>query len=137
MPFSDFIQYIQHEKRASQHTVKSYSCDLQQCHAFMKWQFETENPLEYNRDMIRTWMANLAEEKSASATIHRKISALRAYYRYTLIEGLRADNPCARLALPKKPKKLPVFIDQSATEILLEQSDNEINNANYDELLQW
>lgn len=137
MPFTEFHTYLQHEKRASVHTVKNYLNDLAQCHAFMKWQFEEEDPLVYNRDMIRTWVVSLAEEKNAATTIHRKISTLRAYYRFAIINGKRKDNPCARIALPKRPKRLPDFIDHSATEVLMQLSDEEINGANYTELLEW
>ncbi|MFM7106452.1 MAG: tyrosine-type recombinase/integrase, partial [Flavobacteriales bacterium] len=52
--------------------------------------------------------------------VHRKLSALSAYYKYCMLSNLRSDNPCAGIKKPKKPSRLPMFLDAHATQRLFE-----------------
>lgn len=114
-----FINYLQFEKRTSAHTVVSYKTDLQQFSLFLST-YAPETTIEQaNSRQIRNWMVQLSEEKLSNRTINRKISALKAFYRYLLKTGKITKNPTSKIISPKLSKRLPVFIDQSSINKIL------------------
>lgn len=116
-----FLQYLSAEKRYSRHTVTSYNNDLNQ---FFSW-LERERPGAAASDVthgdVRGWMVSLLEGGAASGTVHRKISALRSLFRYMRRHEMISTDPVAGLKLPKKSKKLPVFVAEDALGKLLDE----------------
>ncbi len=115
-----FLQYISTEKRYSRHTVTSYKNDIDQ---FMGWLEEVRpgaDLVSVTHADVRGWMVSLLEGGAASGTVHRKISALRSLYRYMQRHELISIDPVAGLRLPKKSKKLPVFVAEDALGKLLD-----------------
>ncbi|HNT93937.1 MAG: tyrosine-type recombinase/integrase [Bacteroidales bacterium] len=116
-----FLQYIRTGKRYSRHTVTSYKNDLNQ---FFSW-LEENNPgataAGVTHGDVRGWMVSLLENGAATGTVHRKISALRALFRYMLRHELVKSDPVAGLKLPKKKKQLPVFVAEEALTRLLDE----------------
>lgn len=53
------------------------------------------------------------------ATVNRKISALKTYYKFLQREGILTDNPAQLISLVKKAKKLPVVVDATRMNELL------------------
>ncbi|HZM12820.1 MAG TPA: site-specific integrase, partial [Bacteroidales bacterium] len=77
-----FLQYIRTEKRYSRNTVSSYKNDLDQ---FYKWLGVNAPDLtaeDVTSGEVRAWMVSLIENGFATGTVHRKMSALRSFYRY-------------------------------------------------------
>jgi len=116
-----FLQYIRTEKRYSRHTVTSYKNDLDQ---FMTW-LEENRPgadlISATHGDVRGWMVSLLEGGASPATVHRKMSALRAVVRYMQRNELISTDPMAGLKLPRKPKQLPVFVAEDALAKLLDE----------------
>jgi len=116
-----FLQYLSAEKRYSRHTVTSYNNDLNQ---FFSW-LERERPGAdagaVTQGDVRGWMVSLLESGAASGTVHRKISALRSLFRYMRRHEMISTDPVAGLKLPKKSKKLPVFVAEDALGNLLDE----------------
>lgn len=107
-----FLEYLVYEKNFSKHTITSYRNDLEQFAAYLKHTYELEKPEEATSSMIRSWMAELMQEKITARSIVRKASALRTYYRYLLREGVLTITPMAKVNTPKIPSRLPVFVTQ-------------------------
>jgi integrase/recombinase XerC len=57
------------------------------------------------------------------ASIARKLSAIRSFYRYLLQEGIMSTNPVATTSSPKLDKRLPSFLTIEEVERLLEAPD--------------
>jgi integrase/recombinase XerC len=53
--------------------------------------------------------------------VHRKISCLRVYFKYLRKEGLAGHDPMEKVVLPKRKKKLPVFVSENAMGNLLDK----------------
>ncbi len=53
----------------------------------------------------------------------RLLSALRRYYRFLLRDGVRGDDPTARLHSPKLPRALPKYLEMRQVEQLLDAPD--------------
>jgi integrase/recombinase XerD len=65
----------------------------------------------------------LAEERAggrASATIARRVAALRSFYRHQTLLGTRADNPAAELELPRRRRRLPQTLSPGEAERLIQ-----------------
>jgi len=116
-----FLQYLQIEKRYSPHTVRSYLNDLDQFGAFLKEKGHTDDPVEVTSHDIRAWIVSMLDAEYSTVSVHRKISCLRVYYRFLRKEGIVKNDPLQKIVLPKRKKRLPVFIEEKAMKILLDE----------------
>ena len=121
-----FIQYIQHEKRYSAHTVIAYKNDLAQFFVFI-----SQNPDKQLNDIshhdIRSWMVELMNDNCGPRTINRKIATLRKYFKFLMQEKILEINPASRVQTPKITKQLPTVIED---EKLSKMLDDEITFKN-------
>ncbi|MCA9575002.1 MAG: tyrosine-type recombinase/integrase [Polyangiales bacterium] len=105
----DYEQHLANERRASPLTVATYLRDLAALHAYC---VEHELPLDaaaLTTGTLRAFLARSFEGRS-SATMARKVSALRAFYRYLEKRGHVRSNPAATLKRPRVRKPLPEFV---------------------------
>lgn len=121
MQIEPFIQYIQAEKRYSQHTITSYQKDLEQFQVFFRLQYEQDDVAAATFNHIRSWVVHLVNEGNSAKTINRKISTLRSFYKFLIKKGKLSTNPTDGLQGPKIPKRNPVFVPESNIEKLFEQ----------------
>ncbi|MFM1875512.1 MAG: hypothetical protein RL266_1249 [Bacteroidota bacterium] len=119
-----FISYISKEKRFSRHTVTAYSKDLTQFLYHIQHNLEIDNIQEVDHHDIRSWIISILEdEKLQPVTVNRKISCLRSLYKYMVRNGFVQKNPMERITSLKTTKKLPLFLEQSQMERLLNDLD--------------
>ncbi len=115
----DFLNYLAYEKRFSEHTIKNYRHDLEDFTKFLGHK-KTEKA-ELND--IRNYLRMLYDKKYSTATISRKLSALKSYFKY--LEALEKIevNPMILISNPKKAKKLPNYLNYNDLERLLKAPD--------------
>ena len=116
-----FLQYILIEKGYSTHTVRSYRNDLDQFFAFMERPDFSDFTSEISSHDVRAWIVSMLDNNISSSTVHRKISCLRIFFRYLRKEGKIKHDPMDKVVLPKRKKKLPVFVGESAMDNLLDK----------------
>ena len=116
-----FINYLEHEKRASPHTVLAYKRDLGQFSDFLKLSFGLEEIAAADHLEIRAWIIDLVEQKLSPVTINRKIATLRSFYKFLLQAGCVKADPTFKLKALKTPKRLPEFIQEENIERILEE----------------
>jgi integrase/recombinase XerC len=116
-----FLQYILVQKGYSLHTVRSYRNDLDQFYAFIEKSGTDFSPPDISSHDVRAWIVNLMDNKISASTVHRKVSSLRIFFKYMRKEGIIKHDPMDRVVLPKRKKKLPVFVSESAMDNLLDQ----------------
>ena len=117
--FGDFLQYIQYIKHYSPHTVCSYQKDLEQFFLYCSADAGMDET-SIDHHAIRRWIVALMDSGLTARTVNRKISALKAYFRYLLKEGILVSNPASRVLAPKQSKKLPVFVHENQMDALLD-----------------
>ncbi len=115
-----FIKYIQYEKRYSPHTITAYQNDLKQFYDFILEAYEVSEITDVNHIFIRSWIVSLMEQKITPRSINRKITTLKTYYKFLLREGIVEANPMQKILSPKTSKRLPVFVDKSTMNHLLD-----------------
>jgi integrase/recombinase XerC len=116
-----FLQYLQTERRYSPHTVRSYLNDLDQFISFLLSRGHSDDPLSVTSHDVRAWIVSLLDNKYTTVSVHRKISSLRVFYRFLRKEGLLKSDPMQKVVLPRRKKRLPVFVDEEALDKLLDE----------------
>jgi integrase/recombinase XerC len=108
----EFKNYLIHEKRYSEHTVLAYQKDLEQFMLFLE--LEDENELvEVSHRMIRSYLVFMVESELENASINRKLSTIKTFYRFLRQQGAIQSNPAQRIKSLKKKKALPQFVPET------------------------
>ncbi|MBJ6726644.1 tyrosine recombinase XerC [Geomesophilobacter sediminis] len=105
-----FCTFLETERNASAHTVTSYRSDLFQFAAFVEKKRENLDPRGVDHLLIRGYLAQL-HKGLAKSSIGRKLSAVRAFFRFLLREGRVDRNPAELVATPKKDQKVPFHLN--------------------------
>ena len=109
----NFLQYLRFEKKYSQHTVTSYSIDLNQFFTYLFTEYDSPSLPEIKTPLLRSWLAELkSKDDLTNKSINRKISALKSFFKYMLKLGKIELLPTAGIISPKTGKRLPVFINE-------------------------
>lgn len=105
-----FERYLKSERRASPLTVSTYMGDL---NALSQHLLASSRPFDAAALTVRDLRAFLApaSEGKEAATVLRKVSALRAFYRFLVRRGFSLTNPATELRTPKLKRKLPKFLE--------------------------
>lgn len=107
---TDFLNYLEIEKRVSLHTLNSYQRDLKQFIQFCKTQnFEHWSLLQPND--IRHHIANRHRAGLSGTSLQRELSAIRSFYNYLLKYKSVTFNPAQYVKAPKTIRKLPKTLD--------------------------
>jgi integrase/recombinase XerC len=107
-----FDAYLRGERDASEHTRTNYFLDVRQFIA-LQWGEAAAPPYAWSavdRFAARRFLVAQQKRESAASTTRRKLSSLRAFYKFMLREGLVTANPFTGLVLPKLPKRLPTVL---------------------------
>ena len=118
---SEDIQHFSHwlrvEKGYSAHTVNGYLHDVKE---FFQFLAAKGGDKSVSKESVRHFVASLYAVNS-SATVGRKLSALRTYFRFLCREGRMSSDPLIGLANPKIEKYIPVFLTVDEVFSLLEE----------------
>ena len=103
-----FRDFLASERRASRHTVSAYRRDLAQLTAFMVEKRGSELPAhEIDVFLLRQWLGAMARVV-APPSVARKISAIKAFFRYLhhrgLIENIQLRIPRAPRCVARSPR---------------------------------
>lgn len=114
-----FYQYIQSEKRYSIHTVAAYKSDLCQFGDYLAATYGISADTDISYSVVRSWLASLVDDGLTSRSVNRKLSTLKAYFRYLMKEGLISSNPVSKAVSLSIPSRLPAFASVSEMESIL------------------
>ena len=112
-----FTSWLEVEKGYSGHTVEGYGRDVREFFQFMK---ERSIGDDVSPDTVRMFVASLYATNS-SATVGRKLSSLRTFFRFSRREGVLKSDPVAGIANPKGVKHIPVFLSVDEVFSLIEE----------------
>ena len=121
MLIDSFLDHLRYERNYSERTITSYRVDLLQFEEYFKRKEEKNEFTTADADLIRGWVVSLMDEKCKPASVNRKLSALRSFYRFLIREGKVTVNPMVKIVGPKKKKPLPVFLREDEMNRLLDE----------------
>jgi integrase/recombinase XerC len=136
----DFLQHLKYERNVSQHTLRNYESDLNQFYDYIAPADGNGNRREVDiraidNLTIREYMASLYERRKKKSSIHRKVAALRTFFRFLCREGILEVNPAKLVASPRVERTLPNhlnieqivrFIEMPEAETVLGKRDRAI-----------
>jgi integrase/recombinase XerC len=110
---AQFVRHLEAERNASHHTVASYLQDIGQFAAYL-WPGDSRRPpFDWNqpdRLAARGFLIEFQKGGSEPTTTRRKLSALRAFYRFLGRENQVLRNPFAGLHGPRLARRLPIVL---------------------------
>jgi len=129
--FNRYINYLEAERHVSPYTVRNYTSDLLGNYkrgvekGFFQFlgQKKIESLDRVDKPLLREYLAYLMEQGVVKASITRKLSAIRSFYRYLLREGILTVNPLEMAASPRRDRRLPEFLTVEETVRLLKAPD--------------
>ena len=122
-----FLVYLQTEKNASRYTIISYQNDLFAGLSFFSGLLQKDDytiqPADISTKLFRSYLASLRSSEKSTATIARRMSAWRSFFKYLCREGIIEDNPLQIINIPKRDRKLPRFLTENEIKKLIEYPD--------------
>lgn len=118
-----FLDYLRYERNYAVSTVECYRAAVLELQKFGEESLGDLTPSDVDAELVREWIASLMDKGCASTTINRKLSSVRAYYRFLLRKGEVAVDPLQKITGPKKKKRLPTFLRENEMNRLLDDVD--------------
>ena len=117
-----YVRYLVAEKNLSALTIRNYRTDLSH---FFAWLAENEDgaPLEADRFAMRRYLAALKDGGMVMASLARKVSTIRSFYKFLVREGKIESSPLTGLVSPKRERKLPVVLSRDDLGAIIESAD--------------
>ena len=105
-----FLDYLHYERRLSPRTLNAYHRDLGD---FLGWLSEHGHTDRARIDSqhVRSYAASRHRQGLSPKSLQRHLSALRAWFRFLMREGLVKVNPADGVRAPKAPRHLPHTLD--------------------------
>ena len=114
-----FLDWLQVEKGYSPHTIDAYGRDLRQFVAKLATGASTPaGPEQVTGDDIHAFIQSLRGD--SAATVARKLSSLRAFFRFLQRREGLATDPLAAVFAPKVRQGIPVFLTVDEAFALME-----------------
>jgi len=118
-----YVNYLLYERNASPHTVRNYRSDLHQFRDYLAQGRASSGVDVRSVDAlrIRGFLGALFEKQEKKSSIARKLSAVRAFFKFLRREGVLAENPSAVVSTPKQDKTLPRIMTEEEMNTFLDR----------------
>ncbi|HEY8491219.1 MAG TPA: site-specific tyrosine recombinase/integron integrase [Dehalococcoidia bacterium] len=114
-----YLDALAAERNLSPYTLRNYGTDLRDFLRFVA-AGPGRNPLAADRNVLRAYLAARKEEGMASASLTRKVSTVRGFYRWLAQEGHIPADPFAAVRGPKRERRLPRFLTPEQIQALIQ-----------------
>ncbi|MBN2542471.1 tyrosine recombinase XerC [bacterium] len=111
----EFLIFLKKERNYSDNTIESYAVDLKQFTAFLNENFPEglDDITSIDNIVIRAFLAGLKSGGYAISSISRKITTLRSFFKFLYNKNIIEINYAKYVHIPKKPKKIPSFLEMA------------------------
>ncbi|HOF88727.1 MAG TPA: site-specific tyrosine recombinase XerD [Armatimonadota bacterium] len=119
-------QFLDHralERGLAPNSLAAYRRDLEGHAAFLRETRGKTDARAVSEGDIIQYLTALHRARAATATICRKLTAVRQFYRYLVAEGVLTADPTAHVDAPRKTQHLPATLTLDEVERLLAAPD--------------
>ena len=116
---SNFLEFIQNDKKASDNTLQSYKRDIAQYQKYVE--INRINYVKVDDEQILKYLDYMKSLGKKSSTISRSLASIRAFYQYLLRNKKIKRDPTEGIQSPKIDKRVPTVLSAQEVELLLEQ----------------
>ncbi len=125
MHIKEFCDYLKYERNYSALTVDSYARDLAKFETYARGQMNLDPGTDLDETRIderclRRWLASMLESGNSAASVNRRLSSMRSYFKFLVVTGRYDSDPTQRILGPKKEKALPYFVKEKEIDMLLD-----------------
>lgn len=113
LTLKSFCNYLLLEKKYSKHTVNAYQKDLLAFSQFIHTTYDNQDLHSVVSMESRQWLIHLVNKGHSYATINRKFSSLKAFYRFLMESKQIETNPLSKHKALKVPKQMQIPFSQS------------------------
>jgi integrase/recombinase XerD len=114
---SSFSEHLKVERGLARLSIESYAGDLAKWHSFLEARKRTL--VNARRQEVREFLAWLLKSGAEGRTVARKLSSLRQFYKFLLLDRHIKHDPTLDIDSPKQWKVLPKSLARSQVESLL------------------
>ncbi len=116
----EYLREIEMGRQLSPHTVAAYRRDLTQLAEFLTQKFERSDWqwTDVDRLTLRAYLGHLTRAGLARRSIARKLSAVRAFFRFLHREDIVEANTARAVKSPKLERRLPAWLTAAEVEKL-------------------
>jgi integrase/recombinase XerD len=118
-----FLEMLVAERGAAALTLDAYSRDLAQVAAHL----ESRGVLIENASLeeLRAYVTALGRADMSPRTVARRLSVLRQFYRFLVVDGIRRDDPTSGLDAPRLGRPLPKILAQEEVAALIAAAEQD------------
>lgn len=113
-----FLEMMSAERAASVHTLDAYRRDLLDLVERSKG-----SPVTARTEGLERVLSGIASDGLAASTAARKLSAIKQFYKFLQVEGVREDDPAINLRGPKQGRSLPKIMSEADVDALFEVAE--------------
>ncbi len=113
-----FRDHLAFDRGLAERTVEAYGRDCRALVAFLVDR-GIRAPERVSYRHLRDFVADLGRRGLATSSVARKVSAVRAYFRYLQAEGAVTEDPAERLESPARGRPLPSVLSYAEVRRLL------------------
>jgi integrase/recombinase XerD len=122
-----FLDMLAAERGAAVNTIAAYRTDLEDLSSYLR--SGGTDLFSADTQALRGFLADLAERGFKTASLGRRLSAVRQFYRFLYAEGKRGDDPAAVLEGPKRGRSLPKVLSIAEVDALLGEARRQAEDA--------
>jgi integrase/recombinase XerD len=116
-----YLTHLRVERRLADHTLESYSRDLQRLGEYAAGAEKTLQQLD--RHDLEYFVDGLMNEGLSPRSVARMVAAVRSFYRFATLAQHLSANPADDLHAPRAWPALPKFLGVEEVERLISQPD--------------
>jgi integrase/recombinase XerD len=116
-----FLDYLKVEKGLAPLTVAAYTRDLAQVQSSLRG--KRRNLIDCRREDVRAFLDKLFSNQVDGRSVARKLSALRHFYKFLLLDRLIEHDPTLNIETPRQWKVLPKSLATSEVESMLSRPE--------------
>ncbi|MDD7511717.1 MAG: tyrosine-type recombinase/integrase [Peptostreptococcaceae bacterium] len=125
MLIEEFLKYFAEQKSTSKNTIEAYKRDINAFEKFLDSR-GIGSLTDVNSAHVASYLMDMTKEGKSSATINRKLSSVRSFYKYLVRKGLIPVNPAEDIKAPKLQRKDIEVLSIDEVDKLLSMPDDSI-----------
>jgi len=121
---TEFLEYLLHNRKFSNHTIRSYKNDLSQFNIFLKSYDDSLTDFsKIDKTAIQFYIQKCSKEGASDKTLLRKVSSIKSFYRYLTQFNIVDYNIATLISSPKVSKRIPHYLSKKQIEKLMKLPD--------------
>jgi len=121
----EYVYYLRNEKGLSKNTILSYENDIKDYLEFIGQNYNLKRMEQVEKKHLQNYVLKLKRQAMVPSSITRKLSSIRSFHKYLLLEKEVTENIASKVQKPKTPKSLPVVLNLEEIERLLNSAIGE------------